>query len=175
MGAADGLGRSTVKLSRQEAEEFLYREAALLDDRDFEAWLELFTDDGIYWLPMDVDADPEREPSVLYDDGATRAHRVHQIINEDRFSQSPSSATVHSVSNVQVEDAADAAECVVRCNLLVYELRGGDYRQFGLGHERTIAGRCEYRLRYVDGWRIRLKKVVLPNRYLPLENFTFII
>jgi 3-phenylpropionate/cinnamic acid dioxygenase small subunit len=164
-----------VKLTRHEAEDFLYHEAALLDDRDFEAWLDLFTEDGVYWLPMDVDADPEGEPSILYDDAATRAHRVHQIIQEDRFSQSPSSATVHSVTNVQVAEAEDPAECVVRCSLLVHELRGGDYRQFGLGQERTIAGRCEYRLRYEDGWRIRLKEVVLVNRYLPLENFTFIV
>ena len=164
-----------VALSRQEAEDLLFQEAALLDDRRFEEWLELFTDDGIYWIPMDEHADPEREPSVLYDDSTTRAHRVFQLLHERRFSQNPPSATVHSVSNVQVQEADHGDEWVVRCNLTVHELRSGDPRQFGLGQERFLVGRCEYRLRYDDRWRVRLKKVVLSNRYLPLENLTFII
>jgi 3-phenylpropionate/cinnamic acid dioxygenase small subunit len=164
-----------VALSRQDAEDFLFREAALLDDRRFEEWLELFTDDGIYWIPMDEEADPEREPSVLYDDAITRAHRVFQMLHERRFSQNPPSATVHAISNVQVQEADHGDEWVVRCNLTLHELRRGDARQFGLGQERFLVGRCEYRLRYEDRWRVRLKKVMLSNRYLALENLTLIV
>ena len=47
-----------MKLSRTEAEDFLYHEADLLDRREFDQWLTLFTEDGIYWLPMDDDDDP---------------------------------------------------------------------------------------------------------------------
>ena len=42
-----------MELLRPEAEDFLYLEADLLDKRDYDAWLKLFTRDGIYWLPMD--------------------------------------------------------------------------------------------------------------------------
>lgn len=164
-----------VVLSRQEAEEFLYQEAALLDERRLDEWLDLFTDDGLYWVPMDETADPEIEPSVLYDDAATRAHRVYQILHEHRLSQNPPSTTVHAVSNVQAEQDGRGDECLVRCNLLVHEMRRGDARQFGLGQERILAARCQYLLRHAGRWRIRLKKVVLSNRHLPLENFTFII
>ena len=164
-----------VGLSRQEAEDFLYEEAALLDERRFEEWLALFSEDGIYWIPMDENADPEEEPSVLYDDTATRAHRVHQILHERRLAQDPPSETVHAVSNVRAGKGERDDEWLVRCNLLVHEIRRGDARQFGLGQERILAGRCEYVLRYDGRWRIRLKKVVLSNRDFPLENITFII
>ncbi|HKU45727.1 MAG TPA: nuclear transport factor 2 family protein, partial [Burkholderiales bacterium] len=32
-------------------EQFLYRQAGLLDDKRWEDWIGLFTDDGIYWMP----------------------------------------------------------------------------------------------------------------------------
>ena len=39
-------------LLKQETEEFLYHEAELLDERCYEAWLELLADDVRYWMPM---------------------------------------------------------------------------------------------------------------------------
>ena len=71
----------TVALSRQQAEEFLYREARSLDERRFEDWLELFTADGLYWLPMDDGVDPTLEPSILFADANERAQRVYQILH----------------------------------------------------------------------------------------------
>src|SRR5262249_50847346 len=73
LGAAHGRGRRvratpTVALTRQQAEDFLYHEARLLDERRFEEWLELFTADGLYWLPMDDGTDPTLEPSILFAD-----------------------------------------------------------------------------------------------------------
>ncbi len=163
------------QLSRQEAEDFLFREARLLDERRFEEWLELFTQDGIYWIPIDEAVDPEVEPSIVYDDSSMRAQRVYQLLHQPHYSQMPPSKTIHFISNVEVDEGRDGDEAVVRCNAAVFELRGGDWRQLGLGEQRSIAGRCEYRLQHGDGWRIALKKVVLVNRELPLENFTFIM
>ena len=41
-------------LSRADAEDFLYEEARLIDEGHFEEWLDVFTEDGIYWLPINL-------------------------------------------------------------------------------------------------------------------------
>ena len=163
------------RLTRQEAEDFLYEEARLLDERLFEAWLHLFTEDGIYWIPIVEDADPTAQTSILYDDSPLRQMRVHHLLHEHNFAQSPPSRTVHQVSNVQVWGGDREDEALVRCNLVVYEIRVGDHLQLGLGQQRALAGKCEYRLRYQDGWRIAGKKVVLINRHLPIVNLSFLL
>ena len=61
-----------MKLNRTEAEDFLFHEADLLDRREFDQWLALFAEDGIYWLPMDDDDDPLMQSSILYDDTKMR-------------------------------------------------------------------------------------------------------
>jgi len=165
-------------MTRQEAEDFLYREARLLDSGQLEAWLGLFAADGIYWLPIDERADPEREPSIIYDDATQRAKRVFQLLQGSHYAQVPPSRTVHVISNVEVEDGATASEVTLRCNVIVYELRPGDHQelQVGLGRLRALVGRCEYRLQWEqERWAIVLKQVVLIDRDLPLHNLTFML
>lgn len=164
-----------MELTRESAEELLYEEADLLDERRLEEWLSLFTEDGYYWIPMDEGADPESEPSILYDDAETRAQRVYQLLHQPHYSQLPPSSTAHMVSNVRVEPEGESKSWIVRCNLIVYEIRPGDWRQGGLGEQRSLGGRCEYRLRHEGRWRIVLKKVVLLQRHSPLENLTFLV
>ena len=92
------------ELTRQDAEDLLYREARLLDERRLEAWLELFTADGMYWIPIEDEVDPELEPAMQYDDAEQRALRVYQILHLPHYAQLPPSRTVHVVSNVEVEN-----------------------------------------------------------------------
>ncbi len=169
----------TKQLTKQEAEDFIVHEARLLDERRLEEWLELFTEDGDYWLPMsEEDSDPEKDVSVLYDRSLQRAMRVYQMTQQKRLSQYPASRTVHFVTNVSVDDGGDDEEVTVRCNMLVHEVRPADHQelQAGLGTQRSLAGRCEYHLRHLDGaWRIAMKKVLLLDRDLPVYNLTFII
>ena len=163
-------------LSRTEAEDFIYREARLLDERRFEDWLELFTEDGLYWIPMDENADPENEPSVLFDNSVTRRQRVYQLLHQPHYSQIPPSRTVHFVSNVESRAGDKDGHAVVNCNFALFELRAGDPRQIGLGEQRSIVGRCEYHLRYTKAqWQIALKKVIMIDRDLPLHNLSFIL
>lgn len=165
----------TRQLTIQEAEAFLSTEARLLDERRLEDWLTLFTEDGVYWLPIEDAEVRTEEPVILIDDTGRRAQRVYQLLYTSHYCQMPPSRTVHYVSNVEVEDASGDAEAVVRCNVLVLELRPGDHRQNGLGQQRALGGRCVYRLRYSDGWKIALKKVLLIDRDLPITNLSFII
>jgi 3-phenylpropionate/cinnamic acid dioxygenase small subunit len=165
-----------MELSRTEAEDFLYREADLLDRREYDQWLALFTEDGIYWLPMEESDDPLLQSSILYDDTRMREMRVHQIVRKPHYAQLPRSRTVHAVSNVITAPGDRADEATVRCVVMVTELREGNYQQLGLGNHRIFAGHCEYRLRREAGrLAIALKKFVLINRDLPIENLSFIL
>jgi 3-phenylpropionate/cinnamic acid dioxygenase small subunit len=166
-------------VDKAEIEEFLFHEADLLDDRSLEEWLKLFHKDGIYWLPIEPNADPLRDPSVLYDDERMRTARVNQLIKTNsHWCQIPPSRTVHSISNVRVSAPQPDGSVEVKCNLVITEIRSAGPRtiQYGLNTQRTIAARCLYRLvKDADRWLIALKKVMLVNRDQPLENLTFLI
>ena len=56
-------------VSLREVEQFLYREAALLDHQQLEEWLRLYTEDAIYWVPLERDQkDPWNTSSIIFDD-----------------------------------------------------------------------------------------------------------
>jgi 3-phenylpropionate/cinnamic acid dioxygenase small subunit len=158
----------TKKLSRQEAEDFLYREAALLDDMKLEEWLELFTEDATYWIPENKDdLDPARETSILYDDRFRMEDRVWRLMRGPAHAQIPPSKTRRMVSNVEVKEEADGG-IVLYSNFAIFEVRRNE--------QRTFAGRYEHRLRLEDGnWRIAQKKVNLINNASPIYNLTFMV
>jgi 3-phenylpropionate/cinnamic acid dioxygenase small subunit len=163
-------------MTREEAEVYLIEEARLLDENQFQQWLELFTEDCLYWLPT-VDGDPDVEPSLIYDDHPRLQERVYRITRTRAHAQDPVSRTLHNIANVAVADAGDG-QVRVQCNLMLIELRPGDLSQLGLGQQRMLAGRAEYLLTRADDgkrWLIRQKKVNLINRDLPLYNITFIV
>jgi ethylbenzene dioxygenase subunit beta len=164
----------------EEAQRLLFTEARLLDERRFEEWLDLFTDDGIYWLPMHQDEeealDPATSISIIYDDAERRAERVYRTLHTPVLDQSPPSRTVHFVSNVEVDQEMVDGAARVRCVQMIAEMRPGGPGQAGLGDPRWFAARCEYRLkRDAKGWRIGLKKMSLIDSDRPLYNLTFVV
>ena len=162
-------------LTAQDAERFLFAEARLLDERRFEEWEALFTDDAVYWLPIDPDRDPARAVAIIYDDRKRLHERVYRLTKTPVLDQNPPSRTVHFVSNVEVVDGAGGQEAIVHCRQLIAETRPGGPGQEGLNSPRLFAARCEYRLREVDeAWRIALKKVVLLTSDEPQYNLSFI-
>lgn len=162
-----------------EAEQLLYREARLLDERRFEEWLELFTGDGLYWLPIREDEDREAAASgisIIYDDAQRREERVFRTLHTAVLDQNPRSRTVHVVSNVEVDPEPVSGDARVWCAQMVSEMRPGGQGQVGLNDQRSFAGRCEYRLRKVEGeWKFSMKKLTLINSDQPIYNLTFII
>jgi len=167
----------TTPLTRADAEDLVHRECRLLDELRYEDWLDLFTPDGIYWLPVrdGSRADAVDQVSIVFDDTERRAERVFRTLHTPVLDQNPRSRTVHFASNIEVEDAS-GAEPVIRCAQLVAELRPGGDRQVGLNRTRLLAGRCEYRVRREAGaWRIALKKLVLIESEQPLFNLAFIL
>ncbi len=164
-----------ISISREEAESFLYLEARLVDERQYDNWLELFAEDGIYWLPIDTTFGPKEHLSLIYDDDLRRRERVHRLSLAPP-AQTPFSQTLHVVSNVEVNNGIDNYDAVLTSAQMIYEIRGGDDRQLELGDPRIFAARCEHRLRrHNASWKIVLKRVVLLNRHVPIPNLTFIM
>jgi benzoate/toluate 1,2-dioxygenase beta subunit len=142
----------------REIEQFVYREARLLDERRFDEWRDLFTEDGYYWAPTAHDqASPDERVSLFYDTRATMAARISRLDHPDVHAQTPHSHTVHLVSNIEpVRQGADERELTVHAAFFMGEYRNTEPRWYG--------GRYEYRLRRIDAeLKIARKKVVLVN------------
>src|SRR5437773_7488698 len=99
---------------RHAIEDFLYLEAELLDERRLREWLELFTDDLLYWMPVrhnPVDrpedlADELSKPGESYyfnDTKETLRVRVERLYAKTAWSEMPPSRTRHLISNIRVK------------------------------------------------------------------------
>ena len=137
-------------------EEFLIHEAALLDDRRFEEWRDLFDEDGYYWVPLRPDqASPETESSIFYDNRQVMQTRIERLRHPRIHSQTPPHRTCHLIGNVAIT-AVEGSECTVRSSLMM-----ADYR---LRVQRNFAARVTHRLRAgSNGFRIAWKRVDLIN------------
>ncbi|WP_165971487.1 aromatic-ring-hydroxylating dioxygenase subunit beta [Cupriavidus sp. L7L] len=151
------------------------REAQLLDEGKLDDWLALYAEDATYWLPIDENADPMQDSSIIYDNRMRLEMRVEQIMRQARVAQSPASSTLHMVSNLDIdEEGADRARATFA--LLVVEVRSGDWRQTGLGETRLFPGRCTMSFTRVgDDWKITDKTFVLLNRKQPLIGLSFLL
>lgn len=151
-----------------EVTQFIYKEARLQDAHQYNEWEQLWTDDGVYWVPANgEDIDPDRKMSIIYDNRSRISLRVQQFYTGKRFSQQPASRLCRVISNVEIDGQA-GDELVVHANSMVYEshTRG----------EVLWASRNEYRLRKVDSeWRMARKKVTLVNNHTALYTLSFLI
>lgn len=143
---------------RVEIEEFLYREARLLDERRFEEWMNLFAEDGYYWVPAAPDQkDPYDGVSIFFDDRRVMKTRLERLDHPRIHSQKPASRTMHAVSNVEIDPEFGAEnEILVRSGLTVMEFR--------LDKQTVYGGRCRHLLRIAGGgFEIAWKRVDLIN------------
>ena len=112
-------------------EQFLYYEARLLDTQQFEAWLELFTDDATYWVPLERNQeDPLETSSIIHDDRTLLELRVKQARHPRAHARQPLARTVHQVGNVMVSEEK-AGEITVNSTLQLVEFRNEKERLYG--------------------------------------------
>jgi 3-phenylpropionate/cinnamic acid dioxygenase small subunit len=165
-------------LLQREIEAFLYREAELLDERRFEEWLALFTEDARYWMPIRRNAPsdaPERERTRegvdvnWFDEGKdTLSRRVAQIRTGVHWAEEPPSRTCHMVTNVQIV-RADGDEAAVKSRFLLYRNRVETETD-------VLVGKREDTLRRIAGqWRIARRMILLDQSVLLVKNLTFFI
>ena len=141
--------------SRAEVEDFLYHEAALLDDWKVEEWAALFTDDGEYMIPNTdaPHADPKTTLFLVFDDRHRLAERGKRLMSKAAHAEFPHSRTVHSYSNVRVAEG-EGGEAIARCAFSTVRSKGPV--------SETYPGHLVFRLRRIDGaLRIRLKRCEL--------------
>jgi benzoate/toluate 1,2-dioxygenase beta subunit len=148
---------SGLRLSRGEAEEFLFRQAEYLDNRDYGAWLDLFTPDGLYWIPhRSGDTDPETQISFMFDDLPMMAARVDRLLDAGTGGQQPPTRSSHVISNVRVDEAASAREIVVRSRFHVTQFRRDITQLFAGAYTHHLVATD-------DGLKIRFERVDLIN------------
>lgn len=158
-----------------EIEQFLYEEAALLDDRRFHEWLDLFTEDAHYWMPIrstrrrgdeQNEFTKEWENSFFDEDKPMLAQRVAKFDTGFSWAEDPPSRTRHLVSNVRIRAGAEPTELTVHCNFIVYRSRMAT-------DEDLWVGEREDRLRKMDGtWRIAGRKIFLDQTVLKSKNLS---
>ena len=150
--------------TQHRVEQFLYRQAEILDDRLWDHWLALFTPEGHYWMP----AAPEQtvgegQANIFYEDHYLMRVRIGRINHPMAWSQSPPNRTGHVVSNVVVEaEDTSSGDLVVRSKFFVAEYRDDEQRFF--------AGKYRHNLvNGPDGYRIQLQRVDIVNVEGPFD------
>ena len=163
---------------KHEIEELYFREAELLDNRHFEEWLDLFTDDARYWMPLhrnvkagEWERERTRETvdvSWIDDDKQTLMQRVKQIRSGIHWAEEPVSRLTHMITNVRVVDVTDDG-VKTTCRFLVYRNRVETETDI-------LIGKREDTLRRVNGnWMVARRVILLDQNVLLPKNLTFFI
>lgn len=145
--------------------DFIYREARLLDEKRFDEWCELFTDDARYWMPLERDqSEGETHTSLFYEDKLLLKVRIERLRSPNAFSQQQPSFSQHVLQHPAVEEADERANrFVVRTPFL--------YAEAQLDRQLILAGTVWHHLTLLGGMlRIRLKKIDLLNRDAALPS-----
>ncbi|MBI3247806.1 MAG: aromatic-ring-hydroxylating dioxygenase subunit beta [Deltaproteobacteria bacterium] len=155
-------------VDRHHIENFLYREARLMDENAYDDWLALWADDVLYWVPAnDDDIDPQRHVSIVYEDKTRLEDRIARLKSGAAYAQDPKSRLRRVIANIEIEEG-DNGEVTVYSNFNLTELRRSQ--------QRTFAGRTIHKLRPHDAsFRITYKKVLLVNNDEVISNMTFLI
>lgn len=163
---------------QHEIEKFVNLEARLLDERRFEEWLDLFTDDVHYWMPTRA-VRYERESAAEHSAPDEVAHfdedkrglseRVTRLRSGMAWAEDPPSRTRHLFTNVMVEDGDEPDEYAVRVNFLLYQGRLSRDANIFVGVREDLLRRdpdAEY------GFLIGRRKVTLDQTVLLAKNLS---
>ncbi len=150
--------------TQKAVEQFLYKQAEILDERQWEAWLDLFTKNGKYWMP----ANPEQEtgegvPNIFYEDLYLMDMRIRRVEHPYAHSQKAGHRTSHVVSNVIIESEDEASGDIVcrsRFHMIEYRLEA----------QRYFGGKYTHNLKKTDdGYKIQLQRVDIANVEGPFD------
>lgn len=158
---------------RDEAADLLYYEASLLEQDRLQEWLELFTDDVRYWMPVRETvhgargnenhiADTEDLSFRLFDeDKESLELRVQRLDTGMAHTETPPSITQRLITNVRVEETEEPDEIIAHSNFLVQQIRHQN-------HDSLYIGNRKDRFRRINGeWKIASRRIVLAQPTLP--------
>jgi benzoate/toluate 1,2-dioxygenase beta subunit len=142
----------------REIELFLLKEAHLLDQGEYKAWLELYAPKGVYWMPSQWgQTDPLNVASIMYEDHAILAIRVQRLLEGRSLTLTPKPRSVHTISNVEVlKGEAGSDEFEVGSAFVCVAQHGNS--------QNIFAGRqTHFITRHGGSFRIARKNVYLLN------------
>jgi 3-phenylpropionate/cinnamic acid dioxygenase small subunit len=149
---------------------YIYREARLLDEKRFDLWYDLYTDDARYWMPL-TRGQPEGETytSLFYEDKFLLKVRIDRLRHPNAFSQQQPSFCQHVLQQPAIEEAAPASgEYRMRTPFLYVETQlDSQIVLAGVAHHHLISGEA--------GLRIRMKKIELLNCDAALPSIQLLI
>ena len=146
----------------REIEQFLYRQSELLDNKLWQDYIDLFADDGVYWMPVAPEqTEWEGSPSIFAEDKYMMEVRMGRVTHPTAWSQVPMWGTSHVIGNVVIE-AESRGEWVVRSRFHMMELRRDTVRQFGGTYRHTL-------VRERGQLRIKLQRVDMVNAQAPYD------
>jgi 3-phenylpropionate/cinnamic acid dioxygenase small subunit len=148
---------------QREVEQLLYLQAEILDGKHWQAFIDLFADDGVYWMPVTPEqTEWEGSPSIFAEDKLMMEIRKGRVSHPNAWSQAPMWETNHVVSHVAIESASGGV-IQVRSRFHMMELRRDDVRHFGGSYRHTLVRDATGAL------RIRLQRVDLFNSQAPFD------
>ena len=169
----------------REVEQFLYREARLLDSRRFDDWLDLLADDIKYWAPLRSNRYPanskaisildgsryeegefsrEDELAIMDEDKDSLTRRIRRLDSGMAWAEDPPSRTRHFVSNIEVEPGERDSELRVYSNFIMYRTRGETEEDFYVGSREDVLRREAGQL------RVAYRKIILDQTVLLAKN-----
>jgi 3-phenylpropionate/cinnamic acid dioxygenase small subunit len=152
---------TTASLQRR-VEQFLYYQSELLDQKQWGAYIDLFSTDGVYWMPVTPDqTEWVDSPSIFAEDRRMMEIRMGRVQHPNAWSQAPQWGTSHVVGNVVIE-AADESRILVRSRFQMVELRRDQLRHFAGTYRHML-------VRAGDDFKIDLQRVDLLNGQAPFD------
>ncbi len=144
--------------------QFLFQQSHLLDSKRWQDYIDLFTVDGLYWMPPAPHYTTwDGTPSIFIEDRDLMTVRMKRVTHPNAWSQQAEWGTSHVVSNVTIDGTdAQSGDLLVRSRFHMLEVRRDDVRHF--------AGSYQHRLRRIDGgFRIVLQRVDMVNAQAAFE------
>ncbi len=137
--------------TREDLVEFVYLEARLIDEKRFDEWYDLFTEDAWYWIPLvPGQQDALVHTSLMYEDKLLLKLRIERLRHPRSHSQRPESRCLHVLQRPEVERAdADKGEYVVRTSFFYVETRGDEQQVYGATAFHTLV---------VEDGRVRIRQ-----------------
>jgi 3-phenylpropionate/cinnamic acid dioxygenase small subunit len=160
-------GESHLMGELEQAAAFLFKEARHLDRVEWSAWISMYREDAVYWLPAwrdeyETTADPQTEVSLIYHNSRLGLEeRIARIESRKSITALPLPRTLHLIGNVELRDVSPAhIETESSFAVHVYDPR--------TAKEHTRFGRYQHRIsKEQETWRIAKKKIILVNDKVP--------
>ena len=158
-------------VTREEVEDFLYHEAALLDDWKLDDWQALLSEDATYYVPPNdqLEGDHRHTLFLVADDRERIRQRVIRINDPNCHAEYPKSRTRRMISNVRIL-GVEGDLITAAANFVCYRFRRYERVREYVGAYRHILKRSD------DSFRIKERRVLIDAHELgSLGSVSFIL